>query len=150
MRQKGFGFLHGKPATAFAPLALTPDELGPAWDGGKLSLPLVTELNGARFGDADAGTDMSFDFPTLIAHAARTRSLSAGTVLGAGTVSNRDPARGAACIAERRAREQIEGGAPRTPFLSFGDRVRIEMLDREGHSLFGAIDQQVVKYRGPG
>ena len=147
---KGFGFLHGKPATAFAPLALTPDELGPAWDGGKLSLPLVTELNGFRFGDADAGADMSFDFPTLIAHAARTRSLSAGTVIGAGTVSNRDPARGAACIAERRAREQIEHGAPRTAFLSFGDRVRIEMLDGQGHSLFGAIDQRVVKYRGPG
>jgi fumarylacetoacetate (FAA) hydrolase len=141
---KGFGFYQSKPATAFSPVAVTPDELGGAWDGGKASLPLVTHLNGTLFGKPNAGLDMTFDFPTLIAHAAKTRNLGAGTIIGSGTVSNLDRASGSSCIAERRALEQIEFGKPRTPFLSFGDRVRIEMLTAEGQSLFGAIDQRVT------
>jgi fumarylacetoacetate (FAA) hydrolase len=144
---KGFGFLHGKPATAFAPVAATPDELGPAWDGGKLALPLVRHVNDRKLGAPNAGVDMNFDFPRLIAHAAKTRALAAGTIVGSGTVSNRDPAAGSSCLAERRMIETIEKGAPETPFLSFGDRVRIEMLDAEGRSIFGAIDQRVVQYR---
>jgi len=147
---KGFGFVHGKPATAFSPVAVTPDELGAAWDGRKLSLPLESSLNGTLFGAPNAGRDMNFDFPALIAHAARTRELEAGTIIGSGTVSNRDPAAGSACLAERRMIETIEAGAPKTPFLKFGDRVRIEMKDAEGRSIFGAIDQKVVKYQGPG
>jgi len=144
---KGFGFIHGKPATAFSPVAVTPDELGDAWDGRKLNLPLVSSLNGALFGKPNAGHDMNFDFPTLIAHAAKTRELEAGTILGSGTVSNRDPAAGSACLAERRMIETIETGAPKTPFLKFGDRVRIEMLDAAGRSIFGAIDQKVVRFQ---
>jgi fumarylacetoacetate (FAA) hydrolase len=153
---KGFGFLHGKPSSAFAPVAVTPDELGAAWDGGKLALPLISHLNGALFGRPDAGVDMTFDFPTLIAHAAKTRSLSAGTILGSGTVSNKGadggPGRsiaqggsGYSCIAEQRTVETIETGRPITSFLAFGDRVRIEMLDRDGRSIFGAIEQIVRK-----
>jgi fumarylacetoacetate (FAA) hydrolase len=145
---KGFGFFHGKPASAFSPVAVTPDELGDAWDGAKVNLPLVCELNGARFGAPEAGEDMTFDFPTLIAHAAKTRHLAAGGIVGSGTVSNRDRSRGSCCISERRMLETIESGNPSTPFLAFGDRVRIEMFDRAGHSIFGAIDQQVVKYQG--
>ncbi|MBX6367626.1 MAG: fumarylacetoacetate hydrolase family protein [Rhodospirillales bacterium] len=144
---KGFGFLQSKPATAFAPVAVTPDELGPAWDGGKLNLPLLSHVNGKLLGAPNAGVDMNFDFPALIAHAARTRELEAGTIIGSGTVSNRDPAAGSSCLAERRMIETIEKGAPETPFLKFGDRVRIEMLDAEGRSIFGAIEQQVVQYR---
>ena len=140
---KSFGFFQSKPASAFSPVAVTPDELGPAWQGGKLHLPLLVEVNGARFGAPDAGTDMVFSFPQLIAHAARTRALAAGTDIGSGTVSNQDRSVGSACIAERRMLEQIEGGAPQTPFLKFGDRVRIEMKDAEGRSIFGAIDQHV-------
>ena len=147
---KGFGFIHGKPATAFSPVAVTPDELGAAWDGRKLSLPLASHLNGRLFGAPSAGRDMNFDFPTLIAHAARTRELEAGTIIGSGTVSNRDPAAGSACLAERRMIETIEAGAPKTLFLAFGDRVRIEMKDAEGRSIFGAIDQAVVRYHPPG
>jgi fumarylacetoacetate (FAA) hydrolase len=147
---KGFGFFHGKPATAFAPVAVTPDELGDAWDGGKVDLPLVSTLNGKPFGRPNAATDLTFDFGQLVAHAARTRHLEAGTIVGSGTVANRDPAVGCSCIAERRVRETIEGGRPLTPFLKFGDRVRIEMFDRQGRSIFGAIDQQVVRYRAPG
>ncbi|HLB80341.1 MAG TPA: fumarylacetoacetate hydrolase family protein, partial [Dongiaceae bacterium] len=139
-----------KPASAFSPVAATPDELGAAWDGGRLHLPLLSHLNGAPFGRPNAGTDMTFDFPTLIAHAARTRRLGAGTIVGAGTVSNRDRAAGSSCIAERRVLEQLDGGAAKTPFLRFGDRVRIEMLDAEGRSIFGAIDQEVARYQGPG
>ncbi|HUN48039.1 MAG TPA: fumarylacetoacetate hydrolase family protein [Stellaceae bacterium] len=142
---KGFGFVQGKPATAFSPVAVTPEELGSAWDGRKASLPLVSSLNGARFGSPNAGADMNFDFPTLIAHAARTRELEAGTIVGSGTVSNRDPAAGSACLAERRMIETIEQGAPKTPFLKFGDRVRIEMLAADGGSIFGAIEQKVVR-----
>jgi fumarylacetoacetate (FAA) hydrolase len=143
---KGFGFFHGKPATAFAPVAVTPDELGDAWDGAKLNLPLVSTYNGREFGHPNAATDLTFDFGQLIAHAAKTRFLEAGTIVGSGTVANRDASVGCSCIAERRVRETIDGGRPVTPFMKFGDRIRIEMLDRAGHSIFGAIDQKVVKY----
>ena len=146
---KGFGFFHGKPATAFAPVAVTPDELGDAWDGGKLNLPLISTLNGKEFGHPNAATDLTFDFGQLIAHAARTRHLEAGTVVGSGTVANRDAAVGCSCIAERRVRETIDGGKAVTPFMSFGDRIRIEMFDRAGKSIFGAIDQKVVRYTPP-
>jgi fumarylacetoacetate (FAA) hydrolase len=147
---KGFGFFHGKPATAFAPVAVTPDELGSAWDGGKLNLPLISTLNGKEFGHPNAATDLTFDFGQLIAHAARTRYLEAGTVVGSGTVANRDASVGCSCIAERRVRETIDSGKPVTPFMKFGDHIRIEMLDRQGASIFGAIDQMVVKYDPPG
>jgi fumarylacetoacetate (FAA) hydrolase len=143
---KGFGFFHGKPHTAFSPIAVTPDELGEAWDGARVHLPLITHLNGQLFGRPDAGTDMVFDFPRLISHAAHTRFLGAGTIIGSGTVSNRDRSVGSSCIAERRTIETIDEGKPRTPYLRFGDRVRIEMLDRAGNSIFGAIDQRVRKY----
>ncbi len=143
---KGFGFFQSKPATSFSPVAVTPDELGEAWDGGKLHLALRITYNGEIFGTPDAGADMAFDFPALIAHAAKTRHLVTGTIIGSGTVSNRDRARGSACLAERRALETIDHGAPRTPFMRFGDQVRIEMLDESGQSLFGAIDQTVTRY----
>lgn len=146
---KGFGFFQGKPASAFSPVAVSPDELGTAWDGRKLNLPLSTWFNGKLFGNPDAGVDMAFDFPALIAHAARTRSLAAGSIIGSGTVSNRDRSRGCSCIAERRMIEIIEQKTPSTPFMRFGDRVHIEMLDPEGRSIFGAIDQQVIKYEKP-
>jgi fumarylacetoacetate (FAA) hydrolase len=142
---KGFGFFQSKPASAFSPVAVTLDELGSAWRGGKLHLPLLVDVNGSRFGAPDAGIDMVFSFPQLIAHAARTRALAAGTIVGSGTVSNQDRSAGSACIAERRMLEQIEDGAPKTPFLKFGDRVRIEMKDSEGRSIFGAIDQHVAR-----
>jgi fumarylacetoacetate (FAA) hydrolase len=147
---KGFGFFQGKPATAFAPVAVTPDELGSTWDGAKLNLPLISTLNGKEFGHPNAGTDLTFDFGQLIAHAARTRHLEAGTVVGSGTVANRDASVGCSCIAERRVRETIDSGKPETPFMKFGDHIRIEMLDRHGQSIFGAIDQKVVKYDPPG
>lgn len=143
---KGFGFMQSKPSSAFSPVAVTPDELGDAWDGARLHLPLVVHKNGEFFGSPNAGVDMTFDFPTLIAHAARTRPLSAGTIIGSGTVSNTDRSKGSCCIAERRMLETIEHGEPRTPFLRFGDQVRIEMLDTTGASIFGAIDQTVVRY----
>jgi fumarylacetoacetate (FAA) hydrolase len=156
---KGFGFFHGKPSSAFAPVAVTPDELGPAWRDGKIHLPLLSFVNGQPFGRPDAGVDMTFDFATLIAHAARTRPLGAGTIIGSGTVSNRaadgGPGRpiaagglGYSCVAEQRMVETIQDGAPRTPFLSFGDRVRIEMRDAAGASVFGAIDQVIERYGG--
>ncbi|MFO1407336.1 MAG: fumarylacetoacetate hydrolase family protein [Steroidobacteraceae bacterium] len=141
---KGFGFYQSKPATSFSPVAVTPEELGEAWDGGKVLRPLVTQLNGMRFGQPDAGVDMTFDFPRLIAHVTRTRRLGAGAIVGSGTVSNYDRSLGSSCIAERRMLEQIEAGKPSTPFLRYGDRVRIEMFDRNGNSIFGAIDQRVV------
>ena len=142
---KGFGFYQSKPATSFSPVAVTPEELGNAWDGGKISLPLVSHINGTLFGEPNAGVDMTFDFPRLIAHAARTRRLRAGTVIGSGTVSNYDRSRGSSCLAEKRTLEQLADGRPSTPFLRFGDRVRIEMFDAEGNSVFGAIDQRVVR-----
>lgn len=144
---KGFGFYQSKPATAFAPVAVTPDELGPAWRDAKVHLPLVTHLNGERFGAPNAGEDMTFDFAQLIAHIVKTRRAGAGTILGSGTVSNHDRSRGSSCIAERRALEMLEEGKPITPFLKSNDRVRIEMLDASGHSIFGAIDQRVVKVK---
>lgn len=155
---KGFGFLQSKPSSAFTPVAVTPDELGKAWDGAKVDLPLLSFINGKPFGRPICSLDMTFDFPTLIAHAAKTRALSAGTILGAGTVSNRDadggPGKpisegglGYSCLAEQRTVETIRSGKPSTPFLTFGDRVRIEMLDKEGRSIFGAIEQDVVRYQ---
>ncbi|MBT4487898.1 MAG: fumarylacetoacetate hydrolase family protein [Rhodospirillaceae bacterium] len=153
---KGFGFFHGKPSTAFSPVAVSPDELGDAWDGGRLNLPIFCDLNGEPFGRANAGIDMTFDFPTLIAHAAKTRPLCAGTIVGSGTISNKqDAAHGSAladggvgysCIAEIRMQETIQDGAPKTPFMSFGDHIHIEMPDGEGNTIFGAIDQEVVRY----
>jgi len=154
---KGFGFLQSKPASAFSPVAVTPDELGAAWRDGKLHLPLVSTLNGKLFGRPDAGTDMTFGFPQLIAHLARTRELEAGTIVGSGTVSNKEdggPGRPAAqggvgysCIAEQRTVETLLAGKPATPFMRFGDRIRIEMLDAAGRTVFGAIDQVI---RRPG
>ena len=140
---KGFGFFQSKPASAFSPVAVTPDELGDAWRDGRLHRRLEVKLNGAAFGTPDAGADMIFNFPQLIAHAARTRALAAGTIVGSGTVSNSDRSAGSACIAERRMLEQLAGGKPQTPFMRFGDRVRIEMLDDRGSSIFGAIEQDV-------
>jgi len=142
---KGFGFYQSKPATAFSPVAVTPDELGGAWRGARLHLPLLVHVNGQPLGRPDAGTDMTFDFGQLIAHAARTRRLGAGSIVGSGTVSNRDRSTGSTCLAERRMLETLDQGKPMTPFLSFGDRVRIEMLDAAGRSIFGAIDQRVTR-----
>ena len=144
---KGFGFYQSKPATAFSPVAVTPDELGDAWDGGKVLLPLVSHVNGELLGHPDAGVDMTFDFPRLIEHVTATRRLGAGAIVGSGTVSNYDRSRGSSCLAERRMLEQLEHGRATTPFLRFGDRVRIEMFDRDGRSIFGAIDQRVVPGR---
>lgn len=144
---KNFGFFQSKPATAFSPVAATPDELGEAWSDAKVHLPLTVQLNNTRFGAPNAGDDMTFSFSQLIAHAAKTRVLGAGSIIGSGTVSNTEPSRGSCCIAERRTREQLEHGSPKTPFLKFGDRVRIEMLDPHGQSVFGAIDHDVVRYQ---
>ncbi|TCU14010.1 fumarylacetoacetate hydrolase family protein [Rhizobium sullae] len=153
---KGFGFFQSKPSSTFSPVAVTPDELGDAWDGGKLHLPLIVDLNGKPFGRANAGIDMTFNFGELIVHAAKTRPLSAGTIIGSGTVSNKldgGPGKpisqggaGYSCIAEIRMIETIETGAAATPFMRFGDTVRIEMKDADGHSIFGAIEQTVAKY----
>ncbi len=145
--KKGFGFLNGKPASAFSPVAVTPDELGDAWRDGKVHRPLVTHLNGELFGRPECGEDMQFSFPQLVAHAAKTRFLAAGTVVGSGTIANRDESRGSSCLAERRVLEIIRDGEAKTPFMSFGDRVRIEMFDGDGASIFGAIDQEVRQYR---
>ncbi|WP_011582204.1 MULTISPECIES: fumarylacetoacetate hydrolase family protein [Chelativorans] len=154
---KGFGFFQSKPSSAFSPVAVTPDELGEAWDGGKIHLPLLVDLNGERFGQANAGIDMTFDFPTLIAHAAKTRPLCAGSIIGSGTVSNKldgghgkpvsEGGAGYSCIAELRMVETITSGKPTTPFLRFGDVVRIEMRDVGGRSIFGAIEQTVTKHQ---
>jgi fumarylacetoacetate (FAA) hydrolase len=141
--EKGFGFFCSKPASAFAPFAITPDELGDAWRNGRVHRPLRCTLNGTLLGDPDASA-MHFSFFDLIAHIARTRAFTAGTILGGGTVSNEDPARGVACLAERRTRETLELGSPKTPFLQSGDRVHIEMLHPDGTSLFGSIEQEVM------
>ena len=154
---KGFGFFHGKPSTAFAPVAVTPDELGPAWRACKVHLALHTSINGTGLGAPNAGHDMTFSFADLIVHAAKTRRLSAGTIVGSGTVSNKgadggpglpmsEGGAGYTCLAEVRTVETIRHGKPLTPFLSFGDRVRLEILDANGASVFGAIDQKVVRY----
>ena len=154
---KGFGFYQSKPSSAFSPVAVAPEALGDAWDGGKIKLPLRADLNGDAFGRARCDVDMTFEFPALIAHAAKSRPLGAGTIIGSGTVSNRDEDGGAgrpvsdggvgySCIAEIRMIETIRDGGPKTSFMRFGDRVRIEMLDDDGNSIFGAIDQTVTKY----
>jgi len=153
---KGFGFFQSKPSSAFSPVAVTPDELGHAWRDNKLHLPLLSFLNGAAFGKPDAGIDMTFDFTQLIAHAAKTRPLCAGSIIGSGTVSNKlaggpgkpiaDGGVGYSCLAELRTIETIQSGAPNTPFMKFGDRIRIEMRDSTNTSIFGSISQTVVKY----
>jgi len=153
---KGFGFFQAKPSSAFSPVAVTPDVLGDAWDGSKLHLPLLSYLNDKLVGKPNAGVDMTFDFPTLIAHAAKTRPLGAGAIVGSGTVSNKLDGEagkpvsaggaGYSCIAEQRMIETIQNGEPKTPFMRFGDTVRIEMRDKKNESIFGMIDQQVVKY----
>ncbi|WP_419906732.1 fumarylacetoacetate hydrolase family protein [Hoeflea sp.] len=155
---KGFGFFQSKPSSAFSPVAVTPDELGDAWDGGKVHLPLSVDYNGAPFGRANAGVDMTFDFPKLIAHAAKSRPLGAGAIIGSGTVSNKmedgSPGKpvaeggvGYSCIAEIRMIETINDGKPSTDFMKFGDTVRIEMRDADGRSIFGAIEQTVEQYK---
>lgn len=155
---KGFGFFQSKPPSAFSPVAVTPDELGDAWDGSRLHLPLRSTLNNQLFGEPDAGVDMTFDFPRLVAHAAKTRPLTAGSIIGSGTVSNKldgepgkpvaEGGKGYSCIAEIRMIETIQDGKPRTPFMTPGDTIRIEMLDKDGKSIFGAIEQEVVRYEG--
>jgi fumarylacetoacetate (FAA) hydrolase len=142
---KGFGFLQSKPRSALSPVFVTPDELGEAWQASKLHRPLLTHVNGKWFGAPEAGVDMQFDFAQLVAHAARTRPLSAGTIVGSGTVANEDTSLGASCFAEQRTVETLRDGKPTTPFMSYGDRVRIEMLDAAGNSIFGAIDQVISK-----
>ena len=145
---KGFGFYHAKPSSAFSPVAVTPEALGDAWDGAKLHLPLRAILNGDLVGQPNAGIDMTFDFGQLIAHAAKTRPLCAGTVVGSGTVSNLDRSNGSCCLAEVRMLETIVNGSATTEFMRFGDRIQIDMLDDSGQSIFGEIDQKVTKYVG--
>ena len=145
---KGFGFYHAKPSSAFSPVAVTPEALGDAWDGAKLHLPLRAILNGDLVGQPNAGIDMTFDFGQLIAHAAKTRPLCAGTVVGSGTVSNLDRSNGSCCLAEVRMLETIANGSATTEFMRFGDRIQIDMLDDSGQSIFGEIDQKVTKYVG--
>ncbi|GJI95822.1 fumarylacetoacetate hydrolase [Duganella caerulea] len=140
---KGFGFVQSKPATSFSPVAVTPDELDDAWKGGKVHLPLLSTWNGKLVGKPQAGVDMVFNFPQLIAHLAKSRNVRVGSIIGSGTVSNKDAKRGYSCIAEQRCLETIAGGAPVTPFMAFGDTIRIEMLGGDGKSVFGAIEQRV-------
>jgi len=146
---KGFGFLQSKPRSALSPVFVTPDELGEAWQGNKVHLAMLTHINGAWFGAPEAGVDMQFDFAQLVAHAAKTRPLSAGTIVGSGTVANEETALGASCFAERRTVETLRDGKPSTPFMAFGDRVRIEMLDAAGKSVFGAIEQTIEQQPRP-
>jgi fumarylacetoacetate (FAA) hydrolase len=143
---KGFGFFHAKPSSAFSPIAVTPDSLGNAWNGAKLHLPLRAILNGKLVGQPNAGIDMTFDFGELIAHAAKTRPLCAGTIVGSGTVSNLDRSNGSCCLAEVRMLEIMASGNATTEFMHFGDRIQIDMLNDQGQSIFGEIDQTVVKY----
>jgi len=140
---KGFGFVQSKPATAFSPVAVTPDELGEAWQGGRVHLTLQSSWNGRKVGLCEAGPEMSFHFGQLIAHIAKTRQVRAGSIVGSGTVSNKDWSKGYSCIAEKRAIETIEHGAPQTAYMQYGDTIRIEMKGRDGLSLFGAIEQTV-------
>ena len=146
---KGFGFFQSKPPSSMSAVAVTPDELGEAWDGRRLHLECKAWVNGELLGSPNSGKDMQFDFPRLIAHAAKTRPLCAGTIVGSGTVSNRDRKTGAGCLLERRAEEIIAGGEAKTPYLKFGDRVKIEVLDAEGRSVFGAIDQVIAPQTAP-
>ena len=141
---KGFGFLQSKPRSALSPVFVTPDELGQAWRDNKVHLPLLTHVNGKWFGAPEAGVDMQFDFAQLVAHAAKTRPLSAGTIVGSGTVANEDTSLGASCFAEQRTVETLRDGKPSTPFMKYGDTVRIEMLDKSGASIFGAIEQKIA------
>jgi fumarylacetoacetate (FAA) hydrolase len=143
---KGFGFFQSKSASAFSPVAVTPDELGSAWQDGKLHLPLRVTWNGVLVGQPNAGVDMVFSFPQLIAHLAKTRNARAGSIIGSGTISNKDGKKGYACIAEKRALEMIADGEATTPFMKFGDTIRIEMLNADGKSVFGAIDQKITQY----
>ncbi len=140
---KGFGFLQSKPRSALSPVFVTPDELGASWRDNKLHLPLLTHVNGEWFGAPEAGVDMQFDFSQLVAHVARTRPLSAGTIVGSGTIANEDTSKGASCFAELRTVEALRDGKPSTPFMKFGDVVRIEMLAADGSSIFGAIEQRI-------
>ena len=142
---KGFGFLQSKPRSALSPVFVTPDELGDAWQASKVHLALTSHINGEWFGAPEAGDDMQFSFADLVAHAAKTRPLSAGTIVGSGTIANKDESKGASCLAERRTLETLKGGAPITPFLKYGDSVRIEMFDRAGKSVFGAIEQRIER-----
>ncbi|ABM00425.1 fumarylacetoacetate hydrolase family protein [Shewanella amazonensis] len=144
---KGFGFFQSKPSSSFSPVAVTPDELGDKWQDSKVHLPLITHLNGELFGKPNAGVDMTFNFSQLVAHVTKTRPLGAGAIIGSGTISNYDRSAGSSCLAEKRMLEVIADGKASTPFMRFGDRVRIEMLDDAGNSIFGAIDQQVVEYK---
>lgn len=144
---KGFGFFQSKPASAFSPVFVTPDELGDAWQDNKVHLPLISHINGELFGRPEAGHNMQFNFAQLVAHAAKTRPLGAGTIVGSGTVANDDESLGASCLAEKRVLEVIKEGAAKTPFLQFGDTVRIEMNDAQGESIFGAIEQTVVQQK---
>ncbi|KGM55539.1 2-keto-4-pentenoate hydratase [Lysobacter arseniciresistens ZS79] len=143
---KGFGFLQSKPRSALSPVFVTPDELGDAWRDSKLHLPMLTHVNGKWFGAPEAGVDMQFNFAQLVAHAAKTRPLSAGAIVGSGTIANEDTGLGASCFAEQRTVETLRDGKPSTPFMSFGDVVRIEMLDRDGNSIFGAIEQRIERH----
>jgi len=153
---KGFGFFQSKPSSAFSPCAVTPDELGAAWSDGAVHLPLLVRYNGGEFGRANAGVDLTFNFPQLIAHAAKSRPLCAGTIIGSGTVSNKldggpgkpvaEGGAGYSCIAEIRMIETIQDGAAKTPFMKFGDNVEIKMKDKDGHSIFGSIEQKVAQY----
>ena len=145
---KGFGFLQSKPRSALSPVLVTPDELGDAWRDDKLHLPMRTWLNGAWFGEAECGVDMQFSFAQLIAHVAKTRPLTAGTIIGSGTIANQDTGKGASCVAEQRTVEKLRDGEPSTPFLKFGDRLRIDITDAAGASIFGSIEQQIVRYQG--
>ncbi|GAA5218826.1 fumarylacetoacetate hydrolase family protein [Corallincola platygyrae] len=145
---KGFGFYQSKPSSAFSPVAITPDELGESWHDNKVHLPLTTHLNNTLFGQPNAGVDMTFDFAQLVEHAAKSRPLGSGTIIGSGTVSNYDRSAGSSCLAEKRMLETIADGKPSTPFMAFGDKVRIEMFDPQGKSLFGAIEQTVKQYPG--
>ena len=142
---KGFGFLQSKPRSALSPVFVTPDELGGAWKDNKVHRPLLTHINNAWFGAPEAGVDMQFDFAQLVAHAARTRPLGAGTIVGSGTIANEDTSLGASCFAEKRTVEALEHGAPQTPFMQFGDQVRIEMFDAAGNTIFGAIEQRIER-----
>lgn len=142
---KGFGFLQSKPRSALSPVFVTPDELGAAWRDSKLHLPLLTHINGEWFGAPEAGVDMQFNFAQLVAHAAKTRPLTAGTIVGSGTIANEDTSKGASCFAEQRVVETLRDGKPSTPFMDFGDVVRIEMLDADGDSIFGAIEQRITQ-----
>ena len=146
---KGFGFLQSKPRSALSPVFVTPDELGDVWQDDKVHLPLLTHINGKWFGAPEAGVDMQFNFSQLVAHAAKTRPLSAGTIVGSGTIANEDTSLGASCFAEQRTVETLRDGKPSTPFMSFGDTVRIEMLDKDGNSIFGAIEQVIERQAAP-